>query len=100
MLQQISAEIIFMKTDDPGPVIQKLLEIGYNFEVLRWDLDDGAKPDTTITVKAITELDAFAFFDHVQAIVGPLGGDVIAADLVPSPPPASCRPANYRRRRP
>ena len=50
MLQQISAEIIFMKTDDPGPVIQKLLEIDYDFEVLRWDWDSGAKPDTTITV--------------------------------------------------
>ena len=100
MLQRMSAEIIFMNTDDPAPVIQKLLEIGYNFEVLRWDLDNGAKPDTTITVSTITELDAFAFFDHVQAIVGPLGGDVIAADLVPSPPPGSCPPANYRRRRP
>ena len=47
MLQQISAEIIFMNTDDPSPVIQKLLEIDYDFEVLRWDLDDGAKPDTS-----------------------------------------------------
>ena len=52
-----------------------------------------------IFVKAITELDAFAFFDHVQAIVGPLGGDVIAADLVSSPPLGSCRPANLRRHR-
>ena len=100
MLQRMSAEIIFINTDDPGPVIQKLLQIGYNFEVLRWDWNKGAKPDTTITVSTITELDAFAFFDHVQAIVGPLGGDVIAADLVPSPPPGSCPPANYRRRRP
>jgi hypothetical protein len=100
MLQRMSAEIIFMKTDDPGPVIQKLLEIAYNFEVLRWDLDDGAKPDTTITVSTITDLDAFAFFDHVQAVVWPLGGDVIAADLVLSPPPAVAAPANSRRRRP
>jgi hypothetical protein len=100
MLQQISAEIIFMKTDDPGPVIQKLLEIAYNFEVLRWDWHDGTKPDTTVTVKAITEFDAFAFFDHVQAIVGPLGGDVITADLVSLPSLGSCRPANHRRRRP
>ena len=100
MLQRMSAEIIFDNTDDAGPVIQKLLEIGYNFEVLRWDLDDGAKPDTTITVKTITELDEFAFFDHVQAIVEPLGGDVIAADLVSLPFLGSCRPANHRRRRP
>jgi len=100
MFQRMSAEINFFNTDDAGPVIQKLLQIGYNFEVLRWDSDDGAKPDTTITVSTFTELDAFAFFDHVQAIVGPLGGDVIAADLVPSPPPGSCPPANYRRRRP
>ena len=83
MLQRMSAEIIFINTDDPGPVIQKLLEIGYDFEVLRWDRDDGTKPDTTITVSTFTELDAFAFFDHVQAIVGPLGGDVIAANHVP-----------------
>ncbi len=100
MRQRMSAEIIFLKTDDPGPVIQKLLEIDYDFEVLKWDWHDGTKPDTTVTVSTITELDAFAFFDHVQAIVGPLGGDVIAADLVSSPPPSSCRPANYRRRRP
>ena len=81
-------------------MIQKLLEIGYNFEVLRWDRHNGTKPDTTVTVSTISELDAFAFFDHVQAIVGPLGGDVIAADPVSSPPPSSCRPVNYRRRRP
>jgi len=84
MFQRMSAEINFFNTDDPGPVIQKLLEIGYNFEVLRWeDWHNGTKPDTTITVSTITELDAFAFFDHVQAIVGPLGGDVIAANHVP-----------------
>ena len=83
MLQRMSAEINFFNTDDPIPVIQELLNIGYNFEVLRWDPDDGAKPDTTITVSTFTELDAFAFFDHVQAIVGPLGGDVIAANHVP-----------------
>jgi len=83
MSQRMSAEIIFMNTDDPGPVIQKLIEIGYNFEVLRWHSDDGTKPETTITVSTFTELDAFAFFDHVQAIVGPLGGDVIAANHVP-----------------
>jgi len=100
MLQRMSAEIIFTKTDDPGPVIQKLLEIGYNFEVLRWDWDKGAKPDTTITVSTITELDAFAFFDHVQAVVRPLGGEVIGADLVLSPHPAVAAPANYSRRRP
>ena len=100
MLQRMSAEIIFLNTDDPGPVIQKLLEIDYDFEVLKWDWHDGTKPDSTVTVRAITELDAFAFFDHVQAIVGPLGGDVIATDRVSSPPPGSCRPANSRRRRP
>ena len=83
MLQRMSAEINFMETDDSGPVIQKLLQIGYNFEVLRWDWNKGAKPDTTITVSTFTELDAFAFCDHVQAIVGPLGGDVIAANHVP-----------------
>ena len=83
MLQRMSAEIIFINTDDPGPVIQKLLEIGYDFEVLRWDSDDGTKPDTTITVSSFTELDACAFFFHVREIVGPLGGDVIAANHVP-----------------
>ena len=100
MRQRMSAELIFLNTNDPSPVIQKLLEIGYNFEVLRWDWDKGSKPDTSVTVTTITELDPFAFFDQVQAIVGPLGGDVIAADPVSSSPPSSCRPANYRRRRP
>ena len=83
MLQRMSAEINFMETDDPGPVIQKLLEIGYNFEVLRWDWDEFTKLVTTITVSTFTELDAFDFFFHVQDIVGPLGGTVIAANHVP-----------------
>ena len=100
MLQRMSAEIIFINTDDPGPVIQKLLEIDYDFEVLKWDWHDGTKPNTTITVRATTELDAFAFFDHVQAVVRPLGGEVIGADLVLSPHPAVAAPANYSRRRP
>ena len=83
MFQRMSAEINFMETDDPGPVIQKLLQTGYDFEVLRWDSDDGTKLDTTITVSTFTELDACAFFFHVQAIVEPLGGTVIAANHVP-----------------
>jgi len=83
MRQRMSAEIIFINTDDPGPVIQKLLQTGYDFEVLRWDSDDGTKLDTTITVSTFTELDACAFFFHVQAIVEPLGGTVIAANHVP-----------------
>ena len=83
MLQRMSAEINFDNTDDAGPVIRKLLKIGYDFEVLRWDSDDGTKLDTTITVSTFTELDACAFFFHVQAIVEPLGGTVIAANHVP-----------------
>ena len=51
MLQRMSAEIIFLNTDGPGPVIQKLLEIDYDFEVLKWDWHDGTKPDTTVTVR-------------------------------------------------
>ena len=83
MFQRMSAEINFFNTDDPDPVIQKLLQIGYDFEVLRWDSDDGTKPDISITVSSFTELDACAFFFHVQAIVEPLGGTVIAANHVP-----------------
>jgi hypothetical protein len=105
MLQRTSAEIIFINTDDPGPVIQKLLEIDYDVEVLKWDWHNGTKPDTTVTVSTITELDASTFFDHVQAIVGPLGGDVIEANLVSSPPPrrrvrlrdGQCRPIMTKR---
>jgi hypothetical protein len=37
MLQRTSAEIIFINTDDPAPMIQKLVEIDYDFEVLKWD---------------------------------------------------------------
>ena len=83
MLQRMSAEINFDNTDDAGPVIRKLLKIGYDFEVLRWDWHDGTKPDISITVSSFTELDACAFFFHVREIVGPLGGDVIAANHVP-----------------
>ena len=83
MRKRMSAEINFMNEEDPGPVIQKLLQTGYDFEVLRWDSDDGTKLDTTITVSTFTELDACAFFFHVQAIVEPLGGTVIAANHVP-----------------
>jgi len=43
----------------------------------------GTKPDISITVSSFTELDACAFFFHVREIVGPLGGDVIAANHVP-----------------
>jgi hypothetical protein len=99
MFQRVSAEINFNNPDDAGPVIQKLLEIGYNFEVLRWDSYDGVKPDTTITVSSFTELDAFAFFYHVQEIVGPLGGDVIAANHVPLGAAPDSVMGNWRHRR-
>ena len=83
MLQRMSAEIIFLNEDKPLPVIRKLLKIGYNFEVLRWDGTRTKPETTTITVSTFTELDALAFAYHVQAIVEPLGGTVIAANHVP-----------------
>jgi hypothetical protein len=82
----MQAEIIFIETDDINPVVEKLLELDYDLEILNWDFGDG-DATSTITATAITELGEFAFFDHVQTIVGPLGGDVIEAGLMSSPPP-------------
>ena len=86
MFQRMQAEIIFIETDDIDPVVEKLLELDYDPEILNWDFGDG-DPTSTIAATTITDLDEFAFFDHVQTIVGPLGGDVIEAGLVSSPLP-------------
>ena len=73
-----TAEIIFLNPADMNPAIAELIELDFDVEVLDdWIDDEG--PAMWILAHAITELDDRAFFDHVQAIVEPLGGDVGAA---------------------
>ena len=74
--RRMYAEIIFLGDNTVGPVAERLRELGFDLEILDWPGED---PTSTITAFIATPLGAFAFYDHVQAIVGPLGGDVMEA---------------------
>jgi hypothetical protein len=77
-LRRMGAEIF---TEDPGPLIETLIGLGYELEVIDWPDDDG----TTIVATTLTELEEIAFFHHVAAIVGPREGTVLEAWLVWKP---------------
>ncbi len=59
-LRRMEAEIF---TDNPEPLIEKLIGLGYELEVIDWP-DDGG---TTIVATTLTDLEEIAFCTHVAA---------------------------------
>ena len=76
--RRMDAEIC---TYNPDPIIKKLVELGFEVEVI--DRPDG--DGSTVFATTLTELDPDAFYNHVEAIVDPLDGTVMESGPVLRP---------------
>jgi hypothetical protein len=81
MLQRMLADFCFCNPHDADPATTVLVEHGFDVENLDDRIDEYG-PTVFIRARLITELDEDHFFNWVQSIVEPLGGDIIEAGLV------------------
>jgi hypothetical protein len=88
----MEAEIV-TDTDKVDPIMERLLELGFELEIIDWPEDLG----TTIVATTLTELEEVAFFHYVGEIVDPLDADLMEAGIVWQP--SLLRGPSVRRRR-
>jgi hypothetical protein len=86
MLQRMQADVLFLDPHDLNPGIAVLVEHGFDVENLD-DWIDECGPTVFIRARITTEIDEDHFFDWMQSIVEPLGGDTIEAGLADPLPP-------------
>ena len=87
-----TAEIIFLHPADARWEIPELIERDFDVEFLDDWIDDDGSAVWILAGAIIAELDESAFFDRVQAIVEPLGGDVVEAGRPAGPTHGSVQP--------
>jgi hypothetical protein len=76
------AELIFLRPADVYPAITELDDLGFELR----ELDDWIDTETGarwILATIASELDQSAFYNWMQDIVEPLGGDVVEAGFTP-----------------
>jgi hypothetical protein len=80
MLNEMTAEILFRNPDDRDAAIPTL--VGHGLKITRLDdWVDECGPTVWILASSVSELDQNAFFDWINGVVDPLGGDVVVAGL-------------------
>jgi hypothetical protein len=79
MLRKMVAEVIFLNPHDLHRGTAELIEHDFEVEYLDWIDDYG--PAVWVNAWTLSELDDFSFFDWVQTIIEPVGGDVVEAGL-------------------
>jgi hypothetical protein len=80
MFSRMDAEIV--TSDNPEPIIAKLLELGFEMEVIDWLPEEYG---TTIIATTLTTLDADAFCNYIENIVAPFDVTIIDAGMVQKP---------------
>ena len=80
MLRKMFAQVMFLNPNDLNRGSAELIEHDCDVEYLD-DWIDHYGPAVWINVWTLSELDDTSFFDWVQAIVEPIGGDVCEAGL-------------------
>lgn len=78
VLNLMDAEILFLDPADVNPAIAELIKRDFRVEIYE-DMIDEAGPTVFIRATGFSEHDNSTFFEWVQAIVEPLGGDVTEA---------------------
>jgi hypothetical protein len=82
MLRRMSAEILFLNPNDVSSGCAELIERDFAVEALDGDdWIDECGPTVFVRARIITDIGEDHFLDWVQAIVEPLGGDVMEAGL-------------------
>ena len=78
MLRKMEAEVLFCHARDASAGVAALIDNDCAVEVLD-RFDPCGTSAIWVKVLVITELDEDAFFDWVEAIVSPYGGDLLEA---------------------
>jgi hypothetical protein len=81
----MEAQIMFVDPGDVDPAVVVLTERDFAVEI-QLDLIDECGPTVFVQAQVASELDASGFFDWVESIVEPLGGDVLQAGDCDPPP--------------
>jgi len=97
MLRKMLAQVMFLEPDDLPCGSAELIEHGFEVGYLDDWMDDYSRA-VWINVWTLCELDASSFFDWVEAIVEPLGGEVLEAGLAAPPTAPSWAIAASRHR--
>jgi len=80
MLRKMVAEVIFLDPNDLNRGSAELIERDFEVEYLVDWIDDYSGA-VWVNAWTLSELDGISFFNWVQAIVAPVGGDVVEAGL-------------------
>ena len=80
MLRKMVAEVMFLNPDDLNRGSAELIEHDFEVEYLDDSIDDYS-PAVWVNAWTLSELDDFSFFDWVESIVAPVGGEVVEAGL-------------------
>ena len=81
MLRKMLAQVMFANPNDLNRGSAELIERGFDVEYLEEFIDDYT-PAVWVEVRTISELDDHSFFDWVETIVVPVGGEVLEAGLL------------------
>jgi hypothetical protein len=76
MLRKMEADVLFLSPSDANLGVAALIEAGFDVEHLV-DAIDECGPTVFFRIRITTELGENRFFDWVQRLVEPFGGDTI-----------------------
>jgi hypothetical protein len=79
-LQRMQADIVFHDPGDVSAATAALIELDFDVQILE-DMIDDYSPAVFVRATVVTEIEERNFFDWLQAIIDPLGGEVLAVYL-------------------
>jgi hypothetical protein len=79
MLKRMQAEVLFHNPDDVNSGLATLIEQGFDVEILEDEIDEYG-PAVFVRARITTDIAEWgAFFDWVEKIVEPIGGETLEA---------------------
>jgi hypothetical protein len=87
MLREMRAQVMFLDPNDLTCGIAELIEHDFEVEYLDDWIDEYSRA-VWINAWTLSELDDFSFFDWVETIVEPVGGEVLEAGLATQTAPS------------
>ena len=101
MLQKMEAEIVFHSPHDVNGGLATLIENDFSCEILE-DMIDEFSPAVFVRVRGLSELSDSDFFNSLEALIEPVGGEVLEAGFADQYMAQEIREAlrEYHRHRP
>jgi hypothetical protein len=97
MLRKMVAEVLFLNPNDLNRGAAELIEHDFDVEYLDDWIDDYGRA-VWVNARTLSELDDISFFDWVETIVEPVGGEVCEAGPARQSYPSWVIAASWRQR--